>query len=168
MSRRSANRSGFTLVEVLVVLVIIGIAGAVVVPQMLSGGQLGVQAAARMVIADIIYAQNEAVARQSPRRVVFEPDDNRYLLTDTAGTTMTVSWKSGGQENYIVDFEQDQRFSGVTLENVDFGGTTIIEFDDMGSPTSGGTLELIAAGFRYRITVAAFTGQVTIESVPGG
>lgn len=168
MSRESVNRTGFTLVEVMVVLVIIGIAGAVVVPHMLSGGQFGVQAAARVVIADIIYAQNEAVAHQSPRRVVFEPDNNRYMLTDTAGTTMTVSWKSSAQENYIVDFEQDQRFSGVTLENVDFGGMMMIEFDDMGSPISGGTLELIAAGFRYRITVAAFTGQVTIESVPGG
>ena len=67
---------GFTLVEVLIVVVIIGIVGAIVVPQILTAGTLGVQAAARMVIADLQFAQNDAIARQAPRRVVFEGGNN--------------------------------------------------------------------------------------------
>ena len=46
----------YTLIEVLIVVVIIGIAGAVVVPQLLAGNSMDAQAAARMVIADIVYA----------------------------------------------------------------------------------------------------------------
>ena len=33
---------------------------------------------------------------------------------------------------------------------------------------SGGTIELSSGGFRYRITVAQFTGQVTVGVVTGG
>ena len=168
MRAKAQHCFGFTLVEVLVVVTIIGIAGAIVVPHMLSGGQLGVQAAARMVIADIIYAQNEAVAHQVIRRVVFDPDQESYRVTDAAGTTLTASWKSGVGENYVIDFEEDDRFSGVQLDTVNFGGDTTLEFDDMGSPAVGGIVEMSSGNFRYRITVAAFTGQVTIEAVTGG
>lgn len=162
-------RCGFTLVEVLVVVVIIAISSAVVVPLMLRGGQLGLQAAVRAVVADIFYAQNDAVASQSVRQVVFEPQDNRYRITDGSGTTIGVNWKRGGEtgENYIVGLDQDMRFQGVVMENIDFGGTTTLAFDDLGSPANGGTLELTTGDFRYRVTVVPFTGQVTVASVPG-
>ena len=67
---------GFTLVEMLIVVVIVGIAGAIVVPHMLWGSQFGLQAATRMVIADLVYAQNEAVAHQTVCRVVFNGANN--------------------------------------------------------------------------------------------
>ncbi len=166
MFRARTPVRAFTLVEVLVVLVIVGIAGAVVVPQMLKGGQMGLQAAARIAIADILYAQNEAVARQTTRRVVFDAEANSYRLTDAQGDVLPVSWRTGGgNQTYIVDFDLDNRFSGVTLENVSFADGSVLEFDALGSPQTGGTIELSANGLRYRVTVAAFTGQVTIQQV---
>ena len=163
------SRCGFTLVEVLVVVVIIAISGAVVVPLMLRGGQLGLQAAVRAVIADMLYAQNDAVAYQTVRQVVFESQGNRYRITDGAGTTVGVNWKGGAEtgQNYVVELDQNMRFQGVVLENIDFGGTTTLAFDELGSPVSGGTLELTTGDFRYRVTVAPFTGQVTVASVSG-
>ena len=163
------SRYGFTLIEVLVVVVIIAISGAVVVPLMLRGGQLGLQAAVRTVIADMLYAQNEAVAYQAVRQVVFNPQSNEYRITDGSGTTLGVNWKGGGEtgQNYVVELDQDSRFQGVILENVDFGGTTTLAFDDLGSPLSGGALELTTGDFRYRVTVAPFTGQVTVAAVSG-
>lgn len=151
------------------VVIILAIAGVIVVPYMLRGGQMELQAASRMVIADIMYAQNEAVARQAVRRVVFDPDENTYRITDAEGATIGVTWKGGsGSENYVVDFDDDSRFQGVRLDNAAFGTTTTLAFDDLGSPVNGGTLELATTSFRYRVTVADFTGQVTVEPVPGG
>ena len=157
---------GFTLVEVLIVVVIIGIVGAIVVPQILTAGTLGVQAAARMVIADLQFAQNDAIARQAPRRVVFESGNNLYRVTDATNITINAAWKSGS--NYVVDLDEDDRFQGVTLENINFGGNSLVEFDALGTPSAGGTLELVTDQFRFRITVAPFTGRITAEEIAGG
>jgi len=148
--------------------VIIGIAGAMVVPSLIEPSTLGVQAAGRMVISDILIAQNDAIAAQATRRVVFEPALNRYRLADVDGTTLNVGWKAGGTTaNYIVDFSTDARFAGVTLQNVNFGGGQFLEFDPLGGPTNGGALDLVAVNTTYRVTVAPFTGRVTIAPVPG-
>ncbi len=155
-------RGGYTLVEVLIVVVIIGLAGAIVVPQILASGTLGVQAAARMIIADILYAQNEAIAQQGGRHVVFDVANDSYKLTDAAGTTLAVEWKNGSAENYVVRFADDSRFQGVRITAADFGGSNDLGFDDLGTPTSGGSVTIEYKGDRYQVTVAAFTGRVTV------
>ena len=158
----------FTLVEVLAVVVIIGLAGAVVVPSLLRRGTLEVQAAGRMLVSDILIAQNEAIAAQVPRQLIFEPAQNRYRLTDEAGNTLSATWISGGAENYIVDFDTDTRFAGVNLAAPVFGGTAppTLRFDALGGPVNGGTVDLVSGNFRYRVTVAPFTGRVTIALAP--
>lgn len=162
---KSRSSRAYTLIEVLIVVTIIGIAGAVVVPRMLAAGTLGVQAAARMVIADILYAQNDAVAQQKPRQVIFTPDADQYRLADAEGTTLHVNWRGGSSENYIVDFQKDSRFQGVDLVSADFDGETSLTFDDMGAPSSGGTIVIQFESTKYRINVAAFTGRVTVEKL---
>src|SRR5690554_6343777 len=114
---------GYTLIEVLVVVTIIGIAGGIVVPHMMRSGSLGVQAAARMIIGDIMIAQNEAIAKQSTRQVVFAPGDNRYSITDGAGTPAIATWRGGTAGNgYVVNLGADSRFEGVRIVSADFGG----------------------------------------------
>jgi prepilin-type N-terminal cleavage/methylation domain-containing protein len=163
----SDPRAGFTLIEVLTVVVIMGIAGAVVVPQMHKRGSLEIKAASSIVIADLLSAQNEAITRQSPRRVVFDTATNSYKITDTGGTALSVSWKNGSAANYVVSFTDDDRFDGVTLSGASFGDSATVEFDALGAPSSGGTIDLVAGDLHYRITVAAFTGRVTVAPVPG-
>ena len=156
-------RSGYTLVEVLIVVVVLGIAAAMIVPQMLSAGQLGVQAAARMIIADIQYAQNDAVAAQAERRLVFEPDSDRYRLTDASGQVLEVPWRSAGGARYEVSFQEDQRFRGVELVSADFDEEPVLVFDDLGAPESGGRVVLKFNDQRYEVAVAPFTGRVTVQ-----
>lgn len=152
----------YTLIEVLIVVVILGIAAAIVVPAMLQPGTLSIQAAARMVISDLLYAQNEAIAAQAPHRVVFEPQLNRYRLTDASGQTIQSSWKGG---TYLVDLNRDSRFRGVRLVAADFDGSGTVEFDALGSPSTGGWIDLEAGPVRYRISVAPITGRVSLQQV---
>lgn len=176
-SRGDTSRRAFTLVEILVVVTIIGIAGAIVIPHLMEAGTLGVQAASRMVIADILFAQNDAIAAQNSRRVVFDVANNRYWLTTdltfalntvpAPGNAMGVNWKGGPlNSNFIFDFDTDERFDGVILQNVNFGGNTTLEFDALGGPTSGGTLQLVSGNNQYQIDVAPFTGRVTVARLP--
>ena len=60
--RPFGSRRGFTLVEILCVVVILGIASAIIIPQLGTHDDMKVAAAARTVMADLIYAQNTAIA----------------------------------------------------------------------------------------------------------
>ena len=160
MSRQRA----FTLIEVLITVTIIGIAAAVVVPRMLEAGTLTTQGAARMVVADLLVAQNDAVAQQDARRVVFDTVNNRYSVTDDAGTVITAKWEGSGANNYIRQFGLGSRFETVALSNVTFAGN-LIEYDALGAPSSGGSVDVVSNGTAYRVTVAALTGRVTVNAI---
>lgn len=71
---RPLNR-GFTLVEMLIMMAILAI-GAVVVPMALlrHNDAISVPGAARMVIADLNYAQNKAMTEQKPVCIFFSTD----------------------------------------------------------------------------------------------
>jgi general secretion pathway protein H len=170
MSTHASIQRAFTLVEVLVVVAIIAIAGAVVVPSMKQTGSMSVQAAGRQVIADLLVAQNDAIAKQLTRKVVFDPDNNTYKVTAADGSTIGMNWMSGDASagNYIINFSTDDRFSGVRIENVEFGDDKTIAFDPLGAPDTGGTIDVVFGQFRYRVTVTAMTGRVTIAPVTGG
>ena len=158
-------RRAYTLVEVLIVVSILGIVAAMVVPSMLTAGEMGVQAAARIIVADLLYAQNEAIAQQAERRVVFDLAENRYRLVDEKGVSLTAKWINGKGENYIVDFDEDRRFQGVTLVSVDFETHPSVAYDVLGTPSHGGSVEIQYERRRYRVDVAAFTGRVTVTQV---
>ena len=169
---RRPKQSGYTLIEVLITVTIMGLAAAVVVPNMLQGGSLGVQAGARMIIADLLFAQNEAMAQQSDRRVTFDPSDNSYRVEkyDSSATAWVLEHNpvlgaASGTQNYVVDFDDDPRFKGIEIVSADFTGSTTVEFDDLGNPSSGGTVRLRFDTHRYDIKVAPFTGRVTVEKV---
>lgn len=167
--RRAArhSRGAYTLVEVLLVVTILGIVSAAVIPSMLTAGQMGVQAAARIIVADLLYAQNEAIAQQAPRKVVFDVANNRYRLVDQNDAVLTMDWISGQANNYVVDFTEDRRFQGVTITAVDFGLPTpgAITFNDLGGPSSGGSITITFDQQQYRIDVAEFTGRITVTAI---
>jgi general secretion pathway protein H len=172
-SDRRNTRRGFTLVEVLVVVVIISIASAIVAPRILASGSMGAQAATRMLIADLLYAQNEAIAQQRDVRVSFvaSPTGNRFTLTYVDGGPLNVKWKGGAAgDNYTTDFDADTRFSGVTIESAAFGpaGSEVayIDFDAIGVPSAAGSVVLTYDEQRYRVSVSEFTGRVTAERLP--
>ncbi|QKK08326.1 MAG: prepilin-type N-terminal cleavage/methylation domain-containing protein [Planctomycetota bacterium] len=54
------TRGAYTLVELLLVILIMGIAGALVIPQTSQAHVLRIHAAVRTLVADISYAQTDA------------------------------------------------------------------------------------------------------------
>ena len=62
------------------VVVILGIASAIVLPQINSHNDLNASAAARTVMADLLYAQNRAIAMQTVHYVTFDTTNQQYTL----------------------------------------------------------------------------------------
>jgi type II secretory pathway pseudopilin PulG len=178
MSRFTSRGRGYTLVEVLVLVTILGIAGAAVIPSLGQTHVLRVQAAVRSIVADITYAQSDALAFQSGRAIVFDADLNSYSLLEVTGLTLdpendTLYDPQGPGQQYIVSMD-DNRFGGAKIQNVDFDGTNELIFDEIGGPvvapgsdvlSSGGSLEVAGPDTLWRINVAAFSGKVTVEQL---
>src|SRR5438132_3939719 len=84
--RSSYGLRGFTLVEILAVIVILGIASAIIIPQMGTRDDMRAAAAARTLVADLIYAQNQAITSGKMVYVKFDVANNRYTLLSTANS----------------------------------------------------------------------------------
>ena len=165
----------YTLIEVLVVVVVMGIAGAVVIPSMSGAGTLRVQAGVRTIVSDITYAQMDALGYQESRGIVFDVDNNSYTLVRVPGAVIDPDLDAlydpqGPGQRYVVDFNELD-FGGAAITDLDlYGGDTLI-FDEIGGPvstpgsdelSSGGSVTVSAPQGRFRINIAAFTGRVTV------
>lgn len=173
---RAVRDRGYTLVEMLIVIVILGISAALVVPVISAGDPLRVQTAVRAVASDIMFAQSDALAYQQRRAIVFDVDRNLYTLTEVTGGMIDPAADAlfrvdGVGQRYEVDLDKLSN-SGATIDSVDFDGDNMLIFDEIGgpvlSPTSdepsvGGYVDLIGPGSVFRISVEPYTGRVTVE-----
>lgn len=185
--QRTVNRIGMTLIEVLVVVTILAIAAAAVIPQMGSVGVLRVQGAVRTIVADISFAQSDAIAQQQPRAISFTPATNSYRVLQVVNNTIDLNNMLYDPtivgERYDITLN-DERFGGATMQNVNFNTDVpgvaspnqILVFDSLGmpvrspagnAPSTGGLLEVAGFGTVHQIRVEPFTGRITVRRTVG-
>ncbi len=179
----SAARRAYTLIEVLIVVAILGLAAAVLIPSMSGRGDFDTQAAVRALISDISFAQSDALANQSFRRIHFYEGGTGWCLVKLAEDELAQEFDPetadfvvdplkgaarGG--TYAIDFVQDDRYASVRVEGVSIdGGKRDITFDELGGtvtsgglPGRGGTLILRSPDAAYRLEIAPVTGKVRV------
>jgi len=158
----SPARGGFTLVELIVVVVILAIAAAMVVPYASGTGEMSCQAAARRLMADLEYAQNQAIVTQTTIKVTFDSSSNSYTVANQSGPLIHPITK----KDYVVDFDTEDTLKGITISAVAFGGGAEVSFSALGAPDLGGSVDLAAGSSTYRVTVAPVTGRVSVAEAP--
>jgi prepilin-type N-terminal cleavage/methylation domain-containing protein len=188
MRRARAFRYGMTLIEVLVVVTILAIAAAAVIPQMGSVGVLRVQGAVRTIVADISFAQSDAIAQQQPRAISFDTTTNSYRVLQVVNNTVdlnnTLYDPTIPGERYEITLN-DERFGGALIQNPAFdttpssgGGSssTVLIFDTLGmpvktpsgnTPSTGGLVEVAGFGTVHQIRIEPFTGRITVRRTVG-
>jgi len=173
-------------VELLLVVALVGLASSLLIPQLTNRDSMEVQGAVRQVIADLSFAQSDALAHQEYRRVHFYDDGSGYCIyrvtdgnfgdpfdEDNADYIYDPLGNSGGAGFYIQRFGTDDRFETVSITEVDIdGGDRFITYDELGgtvsgvgTPGLGGTITVTGGDFSYRITIAPFTGKLTVTKL---
>jgi len=72
--------SGFSLVELLIVITVMGIVAALALPSLGTGAQERLLGMAQVIAGDLAYARGLAVANNSSYRFTFDVSNNRYTL----------------------------------------------------------------------------------------
>jgi len=183
MLMRRDQREAYTLIELLLVVGLLGLAASLLIPNMVGRDSMRAQAAVRRIVADLSFAQSDALARQELRRVQFFDDGSGYGIMavtnadfDAEFDAETADWirdplsSPGSLGRMIVSFDGDRRFQGVRILNVALDGDNdYLVYDPLGgtlrtggAPGTGGTIDVAMGDDRYRIRVSAFTGKLTV------
>ncbi len=175
---RGYVHKGFTLVEILVVVIILGIAGAIIVPSIGSRNDLKAAAAARVIMADLIYTQNLAITSQGNRYVKFDVVNQQYSVTDSAGGIIThpvnqtpYTQKFGGSSQNSLP---DMKLVSTTFVGVSGLAQTTIGFDELGTPLtcnplgvtetlSSGSILIQAGTYKLKVDIEPYTGQISVN-----
>jgi len=158
---------GFTLIELVMVIVIVGILAVIAVPRFESFYAIKLDGATKKVVSDIRYAQQLAIARHEDYRVVFDVANNNYEVRRVSDGSFATDPFT--RADFIVNFNTDAQYKGIRISNTNFGGT--LQFDWQGIPRDGNGTALTSEGsisFSYQgnnrtIYITPDTGRVRLQ-----
>lgn len=180
------RKAAFTLAEVLVTVVILGIAALCVQPILSGRGDIDAQSAARRLIADLAFAQGDAMNRQEFRRIHFFEDGSGWCVLAVDAAELDAGFDpttarllhdpiagAGLGGAMRVDFGRDGLYAGLRIASAAIDGESReLTFDPMGglvsssgSASAGGTVVLRSADSAYRLDFAPLTGKVSLTAL---
>ena len=173
-SPRSTNPTlaqAFTMVEVLIVVVILGITASLAVPMFQDSATTQLREAASLVAADLDAARIDSLSHaDDPRIVVFEPVARRYYVAGASDPATPVD-NPFDHLPYRVTFGKGR---ATVLGQVGIGSVTVVGDDntvafgvygqlDQATPA---VIELTADGNRVTLTLDPATGRSLDRSDP--
>lgn len=167
-------RGGFSLIEIITVILILSIAALMAVPMFSSAANVQVRTAANVIAADLEYAKNLAITTQEAHFVTFNTATEAYDVRKISDTANPIGHPTKSGAQFVTELSTDTRTSKVDIVTADFDAVSnnTITFDYLGGPYSGqgtasplnsGTITLESEGFTMTVTVEPITGYITVQ-----
>jgi type II secretory pathway pseudopilin PulG len=148
-------RHAVSLIDLTVTLLLMGIMAGVAIPRF--AGSISwhrCQSAAARIVADLSYAQQQAVARSTSQTVQFMTSTSSYVIPglphlNVGGQTFNVSLSQYPYESKII--------------SASLGSDAKLIYDMHGRADSGGTIIVSSGSYRRTITIDASTGKGSVQ-----
>jgi MSHA pilin protein MshC len=140
------NSDGFTLVELIVVLIIAGAIAVVAIPRLMGPTEFEAMGFYDSAQATVRYAQKVAIAQRRPVFVVIDPSQVRLCY-------------DGGCAAAVTDPLRNQPFSTQAPGGIALAGSSF-SFDGLGRPSSSATISVTSSDGTRNFFVEAETGYV--------
>lgn len=147
------NRTAFSLIEIVTVVLIIGIISAVAVPKVYdSMNSYHLTLAADTIIADLKYARQEARSRSQSISIIFDLTNDSYTISD-------VSSRNHPGQSYVVNLQDSKTPADIT----DVKNGPVIVFNQYGIPGGDHEIDLVVGNDDITIAIDEHSGRVSIK-----
>ena len=175
---------GFTLLEILIVVLIVGILAAAGFPSMQSTlKDSRLSTASDEVLLTLEFARTSAAGSGRPTRVTIDADADTILVeqiryaADVMDTSATQLGEAAVESlayvplhhplqrsrEYRINIAQKPRFAGVEILHSSFGPDSAVIFDGLGTPSKGGSVTVSVDGQSVEISLDALSGRVELN-----
>ena len=179
--KKPLRQGGFTLFEIMFVVIILGIVATLGLPTLQSSlTDTRLSGAATEIITALEFGQTTAMSTGGLVRITLDASSDSILVEKfkpdadllgveaeldesdvEGGSYSTMGLPTNKGTDYSITFSAEDRFSGVDISSSTFGAGNFVIFDGLGAPSGGGTVTLSMGSSSITLTVNALNGKVT-------
>ena len=167
--RHRPPTAGFTLVRVLIVVIVIGIVAALALPMLGQTHTTRLSAAARLLMADLAFAQTESITHpDDPCVVVFDQPANTYTVARASAPTTPIT-DPADDKPYVTQFGLGRaaELSAVTIGGYSLDGDDRIAFGPYGQldQTTSASITLQSGAHTLTIQIDPVSGEAYLAGL---